>query len=854
MKNRLLVFCTILSIFFTSVVVQAQTTVLGYFPSYRATNVIRYDKLTDIVFSFINPDASGNLITNNPGDALYGFDNNKFVVVRDNAASNNVRLWIALGGADSGEQRAARLSSVSGNATTRARLVSQFVQFAIDNGCYGIDIDWEFPKTPQAKANHLALMQALNTEIANSSNPNLQVSIAVGGEYTGSVNHIQYLDPSLFTTNANLVDKWHIMAYDFPSSYGTNHSSLADAQGSMDGWNAMGVPYSKMVLGVPFYARNSNRSSELMYSQLGGTASTNYNNDSYNGWYYNGKPTLEAKMQLTSDKGAAGILIWDLGQDRAAGNFSLLDAIDAKAATLCPVPKANLGPDKGVCLGQSTTLDAGVAAAGGRTFVWKRNGTITGGNTTTIDVNQAGTYTVEITQGGCTRDDEIVIVTGSSVTTQNASGCDDETLTVSVNSPAQGKTYKWFDAESGGLQLGTGNSYSDVFASNTTVYVEEASDGVVSYTSDPQTIPLQANNIDPVAYSWAGGQYTQLCAQMIVVESDLTIKSLRAIASARNGVSGKVKVINSSNHNAVDEAGPFSISGDNTSPTYVYQYLDMTIDITLSPGTYFVYFEPDAGSEGNYGFINTLFQESAEAGVYTLKGSMFQSSTDKTGFNPGDEGQNWWAAYGPFLNWNIETGANASCGRTAATITVQQCGPPVVDITKPIDGTDFLLTDSVKIDATITDEGSISSVVFEIYKGANLVATLPVSSNGSTYSAAWLPNATGNDYSVRVTAVDNQSNSTTDTVFFTVSTDVSVNRIASSDVSLFPNPSNSEFTLNISGVNNYSVYVYSVSGQLVSSSNVTTNNYRFGSDLKPGLYILRVVSDAGVYQSQIIKN
>lgn len=854
MKNRLLVFCTILSVFFTSVAVQAQTTVLGYFPSYRSTSVIRYDKLTDIVFSFINPDANGNLITNNPGDALYGFDNNKFAVVRDNAASNNVRLWIALGGADAGEQRAARLSSVCGNPTSRARLVSQFVQFAINNGCYGIDIDWEFPKTATAKANHLALMQALNTEIANSSNPNLQVSIAVGAEYKFSINHIQYLDPSLFTTNANLVDKWNIMAYDFPASYGANHSSLADATGSMEGWNAAGVPYSKMILGVPFYARNANRSGELMYSQLSGTASTNYNNDLAGGWYYNGKPTLEAKMDLTADKGALGILIWDLGQDRSPGNFSLLDAIDAKAATLCPVPKANLGPDKGVCLGQSSTLDAGVAAASGRSFVWKRDGNIISGSNPTLDVNQAGTYTVEITQGGCTRDDEIVIVTGSSVTTQNASGCNDETLTVSVNNPAQGKTYKWFDAESGGLQLGTGNSYSDIFPTNTTVYVEEASDGVVSYNSEPQTIPLQANGIDPVAYSWAGGQFTQLCAQMIVVESDLTIKSLRAIASARDGLSGKVKVINSTNYNDVAEAGPFSISGDNTSASFRYQYLDMTTDITLTPGTYFVYFEPDAGSEGSYGFINTLFQESAEAGVYTLKGSMFQSSTDKTGFNPNDEGKSWWAAYGPFLNWNIETGANASCGRTAATVTVQPCGPPVVDITNPIDGTDFPITDSVKVAATITDEGSISSVVIEIFKGVNLVATLPVSSNGSTYSAAWLPTATGNDYSVKVTATDNNNNTTSESINFTVSTDVSVNRIASSDVSLFPNPSNSEFTLNISGVNNYSVYVYSVSGQLVSSSNVTTSTFRFGSDLKPGLYVLQVVSDAGVYQSQIIKN
>jgi len=832
-----------LSILFTSVAVQAQTTVLGYFPSYRLTSVIRYDKLTDIVFAFINSDTQGNLIKNNPGDAIFGFDMNKFISVRDNAANNNVKLWIALGGADPGEQRAARLSSVSGNATKRNRLVSEFVQFAIDNGCYGIDIDWEFPKTQTAKNNHLALMQALNTEIASSSNPNLQVSIAVGGEYKFTINHTQYLHPSLFTTNAHLVDKWNLMAYDLPASYGPNHSSLVDAEGCMDAWENLDVPYAKMLLGVPFYARNANRSGDRMYNQLPGN-STNYNNDLASGWYYNGKSTLEAKMDLASDKGALGILIWDLGQDRSAGNFSLLDAIDAKAATLCPVPKANLGPDKGVCAGESTILNSGVTATGGRNFVWKKDNSVIGGNAPTLSVNQAGTYTIEITQSGCTRSDEILIVTGSSVTTQNASGCNDETLTLSVNSPASGKSYIWFDAETGGGQLYTGVNYAAVFPNTTTVYVEEASDGVVNYSTTPDNIPSGK------FHAWSGQSiYNYRIAQRLVVETDLTIKSVRTLVSSRSGATFNVKVQNSSNMSDVDELGPFTYTGDGSSADFRAALFDIDLNLTLTPGSYFISIEPANGSEQNYGFVNDFNEATVETDVFNLYAGMFQRQSGGS-FSETDMSD----AYGPFLKWEIETGANASCGRTPATATVQQCGPPAVDITSPNDGSDFPSNDSINFSASITDEGSIASVVFEIWKGGSLIATLPVNSNNSLYISAWMPNGTGTDYSLKVTATDNQSNVTVKTIAFTVSTNVSVNTIDASDVSLYPNPSNSEFTLNITGVNNYSVYVYSVSGQLVISDNVSTSSYRFGSDLNSGLYVLKVVSDSGVYQSRIIKN
>ncbi len=849
MKKQLLVLFSCVSVMLSSMIANAQITVLGYYPSYRATSVIRFDKFTDLVFAFINPDTEGNLIQSNPSDALYGFDNNKFLVVKQGCADNGVKLWISLGGADPNEQRAARLNSVAGDATKRDRLATQIVNFAVTHNLFGIDVDWEFPKTTQAKTNHLLLLQAIKAKIQASSKPSLQLGIAVGGEYKGSVNHIQYVDASLFSSNASLVDKWYIMAYDFPASYNANHSSLADGKGSLDGWNAAGVPYSKMLLGIPFYGRNSNRTGDIMYNELGSN-NTVFTSDLSNGWYYNGKTTIEAKMDYVAEKGANGILIWDVGQDKT-DQYSLLTAIDTKASSLCAVPKPNLGPDKGVCSGQNTTLDSKVSAANGRTFVWRRNNTIITGSAPTLSVNQAGTYKVTITQGSCSREDEIVIVSGSSVTATGANGCNNQNLTLSVNNPDNTKTYKWFTAADGGSQLGTGTSYSAVFPTTTTVYVEESSNNVVSYSSSPATIP------NGKFHSWAGGQYTKLNAQMLVVEQDLTIKSLRAMFSQRSGCAGYVKVITTDNNRTeVASAGPFSVAGDGTSEPFVARYVDMTTNITLTPGTYFVYFQPNSGQEGNYGLINALTQESKQAGVYTLKGSTFQSGSNKAGFNPNDEGQSWWTAYGPFLDWKIETGANASCGRTAVTANVVVCGPPAVTINAPLSSvTTYEANQPINFSATVTDEGSISSVVFEVLKGNNVVATLTTNVSAGTYTSTWTPTVSGADYKFRVTAKDNSNETTVKTENFTVKSPVGFRNLTSNEVKLFPVPFTNELQVLAEGINNFDVYIYTTTGQLVEAINVSGQDNAFvGQSLKSGVYVVRVISTEGVYVSQVIKN
>jgi hypothetical protein len=68
--------------------------------------------------------------------------------------------------------------------------------------------------------------------------------------------------------------------------------------------------------------------------------------------------------------------------------------------TVTPTPTGTISPSSAsICAGGSTTL----TATGGDSYTWFRDGAeINGENNATIEVNQAGTYSVTIHQGDCT--------------------------------------------------------------------------------------------------------------------------------------------------------------------------------------------------------------------------------------------------------------------------------------------------------------------------------------------------------------------------------------------------------------------------------------------------------------------
>lgn len=665
-KMRVSLIALLLSLI--GVTAYAQVRVYGYFPSYRQTTVLtnQYDKLTDIAFSFINPNTNGTLNETSVGGDLWGFEMNKFITVRDNCQTNGVNLWISLAGADDAELRSARMKSVCSNSTYRAALVSDLIDFCETHGCYGISLDWEFPKDADARNAHVALIEDLHTAIASSSNPNLKIAIAVGGEYTGQFTHINYVHSDLFGSKEDLIDEWHIMSYDYPSSYDANHSTLDDSKLALQTYAQQGASMDKMFMGVPFYGRNSGRTNELEYNNMGCNA-TNYNSDSYNGYYYNGRATIEDKIDEVVNLGAEGIIIWDLGQD-CTNEYSLLNMIKNYVDAQCPIPDPNMGPDVGICGGGTTTLDPGVSTSTGRTFTWYKDGVVevnASSTQNTLDVTDAATYRVVIAESCGQKEDEIKVAAGSSVTATGATGCANEDLTLTVTNPQAGKSYLWYDQEVGGGKLHTGTSYTAQYSATDYLYVEEQEAGVVEYEN------IVADDLGslPSGVYYAFGDVA--FADLFTAETDVTIKTIRFYASAQTGATFTVQLLSGlvvGTSNAIlEETAEIVIDPVPGADAAAYVTRDVEVNFVVTPGEYFIYPNITSGDLAlAYSFARP---DLGTSGVYALGEHAHRDFGN--GFLTAEVSESSYANFG--YNWRywLQTGVSSSCGRTEVVAIVE---------------------------------------------------------------------------------------------------------------------------------------------------------------------------------------
>jgi gliding motility-associated-like protein len=103
--------------------------------------------------------------------------------------------------------------------------------------------------------------------------------------------------------------------------------------------------------------------------------------------------------------------------------------------TMFAVPVVQLGNDTTLCNGQGMTLDAGNPGA---TYVWS-----TGATTQTIEVAQAGTYSVEVSNAGCTDQGALTVTFADAPenTLEDATACIDQPQELDAGNP--GANYLW---------------------------------------------------------------------------------------------------------------------------------------------------------------------------------------------------------------------------------------------------------------------------------------------------------------------------------------------------------------------------------------------------------------------------
>ncbi|MBQ8623118.1 MAG: hypothetical protein IJ424_01910 [Oscillospiraceae bacterium] len=276
--------------------------VIGYLTTwnYYCYKALDWDNLTHINIAFVNPDKDG-VFSNDIGSDATLCD------IVDTAHKNGVKVLASLGGWGGSVNYPALISSSADIDKLNANLLKFVKKFDLD----GIDIDVEGDVDKDFWKNYDEWISSLRKMCDDEG---LLLTTATAKWYAHYIS-----DEAL-----KLFDLVNIMVYD--NTEENNHASMEYAKAQLDYFEGRGVEKEKLVLGVPFYARNKSFG-YMSYKSIIKADESAYTRDYYGEYSYNGKSTIEAKCELAKSYG--GIMIWELGDD-ANEPFSLLDIIGKK--------------------------------------------------------------------------------------------------------------------------------------------------------------------------------------------------------------------------------------------------------------------------------------------------------------------------------------------------------------------------------------------------------------------------------------------------------------------------------------------------------------------------------------------
>ena len=235
--------------------VPPNSVIMGYLMEGQMPTEAQLKKMTHVGISFLQA-------TNNKGEISMttGWENLNKVVA--SAHSNNVKALISFGGG--GFKVTSELMGVKDN---RHNLIRNIIKFIRDNDLDGFDCDWE-----PSWVNNKSKMEKINNTITNyyitfikEFREALDKEFGKGNKiFTAAIlnaNSIWYSNKKQiahFPQNGwwHYLDWVSLMNYD--NDLGSKHAtfeSVFGLEGSVNYWTSFGIPQSKIVIGIPFYAR-----------------------------------------------------------------------------------------------------------------------------------------------------------------------------------------------------------------------------------------------------------------------------------------------------------------------------------------------------------------------------------------------------------------------------------------------------------------------------------------------------------------------------------------------------------------------------------------------------------------------
>jgi spore germination protein YaaH len=305
--------------------------VFGWHPYWMGTSYNNYDweLLSDLSFFSYEVDAAtGNAIT------THGWSTANVVTVAQ-ANGVNVNLCVTLFSSH---------ATLLGNATSKQTLISNLISLVQQRNANGVNIDFEGVPAAQSAAFTAFMIDLCNQ--MHAAIPGSEVSIALPAVNWSNVYDV--------TSMAPYVDVFCIMGYDYYWSGSTTAGPTDPLYNFQTSYNYtlsrsityyldMGVPNSKLVLGLPYYGREwptaastipsattaSGVSRTYDFVRTNSTGNYNtaqwdansftpyyaYNNGNWNQCFINSAWSLGKRYDVVNQTGIAGIGIWALGYD-----------------------------------------------------------------------------------------------------------------------------------------------------------------------------------------------------------------------------------------------------------------------------------------------------------------------------------------------------------------------------------------------------------------------------------------------------------------------------------------------------------------------------------------------------------
>ncbi|TYJ53965.1 hypothetical protein B9479_005371 [Cryptococcus floricola] len=258
---------------------QSPKRVVGYFVNWGiygrkyAPQQIPHQQLTHINYAFANVNKDSGEVAlsdswadveihyegdswNDEGTNLYGCLKAIYLLKKQN---RNLKVLMSIGG----WSYSPNFAGIT-NPQWRANFVQTAVKLVEDVGLDGLDIDYEYPKTPDDASAYVALLHELRQGLNNlaqgkGKNPGqYQLSVAAPcGSEQMQILRVQEMDQAL--------DFWNLMAYDFAGSWDSVAGHQANLYADDPNANSVdksvrfylqaGVHPSKVVVGLPAYGR-----------------------------------------------------------------------------------------------------------------------------------------------------------------------------------------------------------------------------------------------------------------------------------------------------------------------------------------------------------------------------------------------------------------------------------------------------------------------------------------------------------------------------------------------------------------------------------------------------------------------